>query len=313
MGSEGRVVGQSAPDRQAQPGMRLDAVLEPGVHHADRLSGVVAEHTVVSAVLVAHHVDASLEELASAKDVRNVGVEPVQAFVQVGGVIDGPRNVEEIQGRVFVVLPVITAGLQLCERGQTRIQRQAIVDGAVIGGGGLTSGSPGVHADLAVVECVGQQAEVHVVGDVACDLRHVVVPAVTRSGSIVILGRQVVGIPLVALGREEARPVFVDKARVGAMVGGAAGSHRAAQVRIELLTGFTRDHVDDAGDRVRSVESRGGALDDLYPVEAIGRLAIHVEDAAFHPSSPDNRKSVEQDQGLSGIYPLNLSPSPRAR
>ena len=251
--------------------------------------------------------------MASAQDVRDVGVEPVQAFVQVGGVIHGPWNVEEIHHRVLVVLPVITARLQLGERGQRRIQGQAIVDGAVIGGGGLTSGSPGVHADLAVVEGVGQQAEVHVVGDVACDLGHGVVPAVPRSGRIVILGRQVVGVALVALGGKEARPVFVDKARVGAMVGGAAGSHRTGQVGVELLAGFPGDHVDDAGDRVRSVESRGGALDDLDPVETIGRLPIHVEDAALDSSRPDNGKSVDQDQGLPGVHALNLGPGPGAR
>ena len=180
--------------------MRLDAILEPGVHHADRLSGVVAEQPVVSAVLVAGHVDASLEQLASTQDVRNVGVEPVEAFIQVGGVVHGPRNTGEIHHRVLVVLPVVTAGLQLGERGQRRIQRQAVVDGAVVGGSGLTSGSPGVHADLAVVEGVGQKIEVHGFGDVACDLRHVVVPAVARSGRVVILGCQVVGVALVALG-----------------------------------------------------------------------------------------------------------------
>ena len=105
----------------------------------------------------------------------------------------------------------------------------------------------------------------------------------------------------------------MNKARVCAVVGGAAGSDRTAQVAIELLTGFPGDHVDDAGDRVRSVESRGGALDDLHPVETIGRLPIHVEDAALDSSRPHNRKPVDQDQGLPGVHALNLGPGTGAR
>ena len=129
------VIVQPAPDRQAEPGVRLDPVVEPRIGHADLLARVVAEQPVVAAVLVPGPFGADLQELARADDLGQAGLQPVQPLVQIGSLVDDSRFAQEIDRGTLVVLAVVGSRLQLRAGRQARVERGAVVLGAVVGHG----------------------------------------------------------------------------------------------------------------------------------------------------------------------------------
>lgn len=126
------MIGSAPSDGKRQPRMRLDAVLEPGVDHADRLSVVVSKEAVVPAVFVACPIHIALQQLAVAEHVRQARVESVETLVQVGSALERTGDREDVDLRVLVVLAIASARLQVRYSGKARTQRRAVVQGAVV-------------------------------------------------------------------------------------------------------------------------------------------------------------------------------------
>ena len=262
----GRMVREAPADGQTQAPMRLDAVLEPRIGHPDRHPVVITEQAVVPAIFIARPIEAALQQLATAQDVRNAGIDAVEALVEIGGGVDQARDAGKVYGGILVVLAVVGSGLQLGPRRQASAQGHAIVLGTVIERSGLGAVTPGVDTPLAVVEGVRQEADLEGLGDVEIELRHVVIPAESRTGRVKVLRSQVVWVAFVALDCQKTGPAVPHEPCVGAQVYRAQRPSGCRYVRVKASLRLARDHVDHAPNRVGTVQRGGGPLDDLDPL-----------------------------------------------
>ena len=75
---------------------------------------------------------------------------------------------------------------------------------------------------------------------------------------------------------EKAAPLVLHKTQVAAHIETVQRASTGSDAGLQRKPRFTCDHIDDAADGVRTVNGRGRSLDDLDPLEAAYRLAVHV-------------------------------------
>lgn len=134
-----------------------------------------------------------------------------------------------------------------------------------------------------------------------------IVAPIRGAGRVERAGCQIKPVMLVAFQAEDAEGPIMPEPGVEAGAHDAEVARGERHGRVERGRRFPGDEVDDAADRIRAVECGCSPFDDFHTFEPSRRLPIEIQyAAALDATRADDWLSVDEDQDLPGIDPLNL-------
>lgn len=261
---------------------------------------------VRASIAIAHPLEARSHLLVLAGTSVQRRVELLEILVEVRGIHRRASGIEERAGRRLDVATPVRAELRGCLRVRTplgtqpeglRVARCAIVLGTELADRPTGEGVPVTrHRPGHQPPCRRRD------GDATA---HVV--ALKRGpGGVKCRWRQVECIPLMASRAEKERSPACHSADVPRGVERPIIAGTDLPRRLNGSTRITWNQIDDAADRIGPVERRGRAFDDLDPIEALYRLAVEIDRAALDAARGHDRLTVQQDEHLARIDPLEL-------